>query len=100
MDSLLSDFILVHVQHSILCYEKFSYLFIMEHSDLKKSSYPEKFCIYLTLHFEKSFDLHGFIFSFLFCTYRYNRQGYTLKNWVEGISDKTYYPWESPKKFD
>ena len=27
-------------------------------------------------------------------------QGYALKNWVEGLSDEAYYPWESPKKFD
>ena len=26
------------------------------------------------------------------------KQGYALKNWVEGISDEVYYPWESPKK--
>ena len=25
-------------------------------------------------------------------------QGYTFKNWVEGLSDEAYYPWESPKK--
>ena len=28
------------------------------------------------------------------------KQGYAFKNWVEGLSDETYYPWESPKKFD
>ena len=27
-----------------------------------------------------------------------NKQGYTLKNWVEGVSDEALYPWESPKK--
>ena len=26
------------------------------------------------------------------------KQGYTLKNWVEGLSDEKYDPWESPKK--
>ena len=26
------------------------------------------------------------------------KQGYTLKNWMEGISDEAYHPWESPKK--
>ena len=25
-------------------------------------------------------------------------QGYALKNWVEGLSDEAYYPWESPNK--
>ena len=28
------------------------------------------------------------------------KQGYVLKNWVEGLSDEAFYPWESPKKFD
>ena len=29
----------------------------------------------------------------------YTKQGYVLKNWVEGLSDEAYYrPWESPKK--
>ena len=28
----------------------------------------------------------------------YIKQGYASKNWVEGISDEAYYPWESPKK--
>ena len=23
------------------------------------------------------------------------KQGYALKNWVEGLSDEAYYPWES-----
>ena len=27
------------------------------------------------------------------------KQGYTLKTWLEGVSDEAYYPWESPKKF-
>ena len=27
-----------------------------------------------------------------------NKQGYALKNWVEGLSDEAYYPWDSPKK--
>ena len=26
------------------------------------------------------------------------KQGYALKNWVEGLSDEAFYPWESPKK--
>ena len=26
------------------------------------------------------------------------KQGYALKNWVEGLSDEAWYPWESPKK--
>ena len=26
------------------------------------------------------------------------KQGYALKNWMEGLSDEAYYPWESPKK--
>ena len=26
------------------------------------------------------------------------KQGYALKNWVEGVSDEAFYPWESPKK--
>ena len=26
------------------------------------------------------------------------KQGYALKNWVEGLSDEAYPPWESPKK--
>ena len=26
------------------------------------------------------------------------KQGHTLINWVEGVSDEAYYPWESPKK--
>ena len=26
------------------------------------------------------------------------KQGYTLKKWVEGLSDEAYYPCESPKK--
>ena len=30
----------------------------------------------------------------------HTRQGYALKNWVEGISDETYYPWETPKNLD
>ena len=25
------------------------------------------------------------------------KQGYTLKNWVEGLFDEAYYPWESQK---
>ena len=29
---------------------------------------------------------------------RYIKQGYTLKNSMEGLSDKVYCPWESPKK--
>ena len=28
------------------------------------------------------------------------KQGYAFKNWVEGLSDEAYYPWESPKKID
>ena len=28
----------------------------------------------------------------------YIKQGYALKNWVEGVSDEAFYPWESPKK--
>ena len=28
----------------------------------------------------------------------YSKQGYALKNWVEGLSDEAFYPWESPKK--
>ena len=28
----------------------------------------------------------------------YNKQGHALKNWVEGLSDEAFYPWESPKK--
>ena len=28
----------------------------------------------------------------------YSKQGYALKNWVEGISDEAYFPLESPKK--
>ena len=27
-----------------------------------------------------------------------NKQGHTLKNCVEGVSDEAFYPWESPKK--
>ena len=27
-----------------------------------------------------------------------NKQDYALKNWVEGVSDEAFYPWESPKK--
>ena len=27
-----------------------------------------------------------------------NKQGYALKNWVEGLSDEGFYPWESPRK--
>ena len=27
-----------------------------------------------------------------------SKQGYALKNWVQGLSDEAYYPWESPKK--
>ena len=27
-----------------------------------------------------------------------DKQGHALKNWVEGLSDEAYYPWESPKK--
>ena len=27
-----------------------------------------------------------------------NKQGYALKNWVEGVSDEAFYPWEPPKK--
>ena len=26
------------------------------------------------------------------------KQGYTLKNWVEGVSDEAHYPLESQKK--
>ena len=26
------------------------------------------------------------------------KQGYALKNWMEGLSDEAYYPWESQKK--
>ena len=26
------------------------------------------------------------------------KQGHALKNWVEGLSDEAFYPWESPKK--
>ena len=26
------------------------------------------------------------------------KQGCSLKNWFEGLSDEAYYPWESPKK--
>ena len=28
----------------------------------------------------------------------YIKQGHALKNWVEGVSDEPFYPWESPKK--
>ena len=28
----------------------------------------------------------------------YIKQGCTLQNWVEGLSDESFYPWESPKK--
>ena len=27
-----------------------------------------------------------------------NKQGHTLKNCVEGVSDEAFYPWESPKE--
>ena len=27
-----------------------------------------------------------------------SKQGYAFKNWVDGLSDEAYYPWESPKK--
>ena len=27
-----------------------------------------------------------------------NKQGYALKNWVEGLFDEAFYPLESPKK--
>ena len=27
-----------------------------------------------------------------------NKQGHALKNWVEGLSDEAFYPWESPKE--
>ena len=27
-----------------------------------------------------------------------NKQGHALKNWVEGLSEEAFYPWESPKK--
>ena len=30
-------------------------------------------------------------------TVLYSKQGHAL-NWVEGLSDEAYYPWESPKK--
>ena len=36
----------------------------------------------------ESFSLHWVII----------KQGYALKNWVEGLSDEAFYPWESPKK--
>ena len=26
------------------------------------------------------------------------KQGYVLKNWLEGLSDEAFYCWESPKK--
>ena len=26
------------------------------------------------------------------------RVSHTLNNWVDGVSDEAYYPWESPKK--
>ena len=28
----------------------------------------------------------------------FHKQGYVLKNWVEGLSDEASYPWVSPKK--
>ena len=28
----------------------------------------------------------------------YIKKGYAFKNWVEGLSDEVYYPWESLKK--
>ena len=28
----------------------------------------------------------------------YIKQGHALKNWVEGLSDQAFYPWESPKE--
>ena len=31
--------------------------------------------------------------------YMYTKQGYASKNWVDGLSDEAYYPWESPKFF-
>ena len=34
-----------------------------------------------------------------FCTYRYNKQGYTLKNWVEELSYEMFYPLESTNFF-
>ena len=27
-----------------------------------------------------------------------SKQGYTLKNWVEGLPDEPFFPWESRKK--
>ena len=46
------------------------------------------------------FKFQGKIFAkkkiFLSCLL--SKQGYKLKNWVEGLSDKAYYPCESPKK--
>ena len=31
-------------------------------------------------------------------TYMYMKKGYAFENWVEGLSDEVYYPWESLKK--
>ena len=31
-------------------------------------------------------------------TIQKNRVSHMLNNWVDGVSDEAYYPWESPKK--
>ena len=40
---------------------------------------------------------HGFLVSDIEIMVD-SKQGYALKNWVQGLSDEAYYPWESPKK--
>ena len=47
-------------------------------------------------YFEKS-DSNFWIFH-VFFRILITKQGYALKNWVEGLSDEAYYPWESQKK--
>ena len=38
------------------------------------------------------------LMRFLAITPISDRVSHTLNNWVDGVSDEAYYPWESPKK--
>ena len=50
-----------------------------------------------TLLTKQDLMIQGFSFPLILIIFI--KQGYTFKNWVEGLSDGAYYPyWESPKK--
>ena len=56
---------------------------------MAKILYAQKIKLSLQKAKNKSIPIHSRLNS---------KQSHALKNWVEGLSDEAFYPWESPKK--